>query len=360
MDYRNLLGIDRETARIGVDMSRLSAGFSVRDQIASMVDLGINQATKQAFTSVADELTRSMFNPPLDVLKMQMVGLGLDSVVRDSFVAAGTSLTGLTAQIAQLQSPSFQIPDLGSLFPSIEVGRFIRPLPDLGPLVEWAENTAAEKGADALDEGGYGFAEHLFTQRFLAGMAWIAPQARGAAVTNRLLGYTRQDRFRQELLDQFHRSSFLRRRSSIVERAILAHRDKDYILAIPTLLAQVEGAIGDALVLKKSAVAKGHKLYEKGINGKPKLKSNGNPIEIPGGKRLLQVCDLSEHPLLIAVSDVLMKGLLDKRNGIMHGRDTRYPRAGLSLQALLILLVVAPDIVAFEAGDIELDPPEST
>lgn len=354
MRYEAMFGFDKEISRSGADIGRLVGGPSLGDELAHLPAFGMETAVRHAFIPIADGLLKSMFDPPLEGLRNQLSGLGLDTAIRDSFVDVGQSIFGMTAEIGRIQDLAVKIPDASALFSSIEIGNFISPLPDLGPFLDWYES-GADEGAGALGEGGFGFSQHLFTRRFLAGMAWIAPRVRGAAVTNRLLSFVRQDAFKEELRGHYDRSSYLRRRWPIVNSALDAHLEGNYTLAIPTLLAQVEGSIGDAFVLKKSVISRGRKLYEKGSDGKPKLNKHGEPIAIPGARRLLQVGDLSTHPLLIEISDVLTNGLIDERNGILHGRDVKYPRTGLSLRTLLILLVVAPDIVAFEKGEIESD-----
>lgn len=353
--FRHLFGLDREIARVNADMMRQTQYVSFMDQVARMPGARLDEIVSQVLVPTADELLKSIYMPPLDHLRDQMLGIGFENIVRNSIVGIGRSILSVGESVGRIHELFRQPAEIGSLFPSLDIGSFIQPLPDLGPFLGWAEETAATVGADALDEGGYGFSDHLFTQRFLASMAWITPKVRGAAVTNRLIAYTRQTQFEEELISYFDKSSFLRRRRPIVERALNAHRSRDYILAIPTLLAQVEGVLGDAFVLKGSVIAKGQKLYVKGPDGKPKPNRKGKPTLITGAKMLLQNRGLENHPILQEVSNVLTNGLIDERNGILHGRSTNYHKAGLSVRALLILIVAAPDIVAFEAGEIESD-----
>jgi hypothetical protein len=355
MDYRDFFGFDREFSRISKEMSDALRGFSFAHEETWAQVIGNSDHIRQAFMPAADQLLKGIFDPPLDAFRAQFATSHLDSIIRDSFLGVGESIANLTSNIGRIEDMLPKVLDARSLFPAIGVGSFIRPLPDLSPLQEWIEEMAAEEGGNLLDAQGFGFSRHLFTKRFLARMAWIAPNARGAAVTNRLLGHTRKAKFEQELCALFQSSSILGRRWHIVERALHAHTNRDYVLAVPTLLAQVEGVIGDAFVLKKDVIIRGKQLYEKGADGKIKLDRHGNPIKILGAKRLLKVVDFGGHPLLAAIADVLMDGLIDTRNGILHGRDMNYRRPGVSLQALLILYSVAPDIAAFEQGEFETE-----
>lgn len=232
----------------------------------------------------------------------------------------------------------------------------MEPLPDLSLLTRLFDeefDAALADGEAALDESGYGFAKDLFTERYLASMAWITQSVRSATVTNTLAAYTRQSAFREELQSRIEQATVLKRRWPVIDRALRAHRDKDYLLSIPALLPQVEGAMRDALLLKGSLLARKGKLYRKDPNGSgPKLDKHGKPIEISGANAMLQGSPLAQHPLLQMVSDVLTNGLLTERNDILHGRKLNYKSAGLSVRALLILSAIAPDLAAFEAGDI--------
>jgi len=229
----------------------------------------------------------------------------------------------------------------------------MEPLPDLSPMIKLFDE-AIDEGEAALDEGGYGFAVQLFTERYLASLAWIAQNVRSASVANKLAAYTRKPEFREQLRSRIEQADVLKRRWAIIDRALHAHSSKDYILSIPALLPQVEGAMRDSLLLKGSLVSKGGKLYRKDLSGSGlKLDKNGMPIEIHGAQMMLQGNPLKDHRLLHMVSEVLTTGLIAERNDILHGKNVRYNKARLFLRALLILPAIAPDIAAFEAGNID-------
>jgi hypothetical protein len=86
-------------------------------------------------------------------------------------------------------------------------------------------------------------------------------------VTLALLTLTRSEEFAAELKERVLGSSVLEHRWEIVEQALDARRRREYLLSIPPLLAQIEGVIADALVLKNLAVPVGHKLYARGADG---------------------------------------------------------------------------------------------
>ena len=92
--------------------------------------------------------------------------------------------------------------------------------------------------------------------------------------TSQLGAETRSQEFEQKLKQVFQQSSVLRRRWHIIEQVINAHRRREYNIAIPVLLAQVEGIVGDALILNGLIISKDHKLYAKGSNGKAQLDRN--------------------------------------------------------------------------------------
>ncbi|MGH2530932.1 MAG: hypothetical protein ACRDJW_01380 [Thermomicrobiales bacterium] len=240
------------------------------------------------------------------------------------------------------------------IIPSYQVGDFFRALPDfsglLGRLAEIRK--AHEEGEQVLDDTGYSFLGFTFLTSAFAEFAQVEPRVRGAAVTNTLLALTRRRDFEDRLRRHLEGSAVLGRRWPIVERAIKAHRERNYLLSTPPLLAQIEGIVADALILKGMVRPVGRRLYAKDTNGNLKLNRRGDRIELRGLGELVQHSDFQDHAVLEGLVEVTTDRLIHDRNGILHGRRTAYGRAKLSVIALLVLDMIAGEFVEFEAGRI--------
>ncbi len=130
------------------------------------------------------------------------------------------------------------------------------------------------------------------------------------------------------------------RRWRVVEAALEAHQRREYLLSVPAMLPQVEGAIVDAMVLKGLTVKKNGKLYLRNDEGKSK-----QPIMF---RNAVDNAQLEEDPALEGTSSFLADSLVQRRNDILHGRDPRYGKAKLSVQSLLVLMILAKAV-----GEIE-------
>lgn len=235
-------------------------------------------------------------------------------------------------------------------------GSFLDKLPNFAPALEELFEAvrrfeeAVEAGDATLEATEYGFADHLWDRMYVAGFAHVDPRVRDAVVTRKLAAATRADDFGDELRERFEGSVAMGRRWRAVEAALEAHQRKDYLLSIPAMLPQVEGAIVDAMVLKDLAVKKNGKLYLRGEDGAPKLGKKGKPLPEIMLSSAVRNAQLEEHPTLEGTSSFLADSLIQRRNAILHGRDLRYDKAKLSVQALLVLALLADAL-----GEIEAD-----
>lgn len=236
--------------------------------------------------------------------------------------------------------------------PKLDFGSLFSALPDLTELIqEW------ERLENELEQTGYGFTLHLnvWTLGSLRDSVAIDPKVRHAALTNRLLAVTRGQKFEEAMKQTFKESSVLKRRLLIVEKALSAHRNRDYILSIPVLLAQLEGVVTDILILKRTIIPKGKKLYIRGSDGRIKLDSKNKPIQVHGVGQIVQHANVKEQEVLNAVVTMLTNQLVGDRNAILHGRRTSYDTAKLSTQVLLLISVIANEIAALEQGKIYVE-----
>lgn len=255
-----------------------------------------------------------------------------------------------TQMISNLyKSIAASLPQLNISPALLNTTKFFAGLPNLTELDKILKE--AKEGGDAFNKAGVSFITSDYVSfSTVRHYASISPKIRSAVIINQLASETRKSEFEQQLQQLFQQSSVLRRRWPIVSQAIKAHRRREYNLSVPTLLAQVEGVVGDALILNGLIASQGHKLYLKEANGKLKLNRNRKPIEVHGVGTLIQRSSWQTHPALQSVADLITTQLAGERNHILHGRKTNYGTARLSVQGLLLLLVLAAEVTVFETG----------
>ena len=167
-------------------------------------------------------------------------------------------------------------------------------------------------------------------------------------VTKKLSVATRTDDFGDELRDRFEESVVMSRRWPAVEAAFEAHQRREYLLSIPAMLPQVEGAIVDAMALKDLTVRKNGKLYLRDEDGGLKLNKKDKPLPAITLTSAIQHARLEEHTTLEGTSSFVADSLIQKRNDVLHGRDYRYGKAKLSVQSLLVLTILAEAVSKIE------------
>lgn len=227
----------------------------------------------------------------------------------------------------------------------IRAVRLVNALPNMRALA--ARLRRDERGHAVLDEAGFELVYHFVGGAFAAELASVSPQVRGAAVTNKLLRLTQGEDFEIRLSDVFRQTPILQRRWPIVSQALRAHRRREYWIAIPLLMSQLEGLTSDALVLNSIARKIKGKFYELDTSGKLRLNKNAKPIELTGLVKEIARFDPADHETIQGVADLIHGELAGKRNLVLHGSDVRYGKAKLSTQLLLALYIWALEIAAF-------------
>lgn len=276
-DYFSQLGLNKELLRIFEDQRRALQGPSIHEILADRFVNRTNEIYSDRISEIlapkTHELLDSIYRPPLDNYRELGQYVGLDNLIQNSLASIGASAFGVNSMIDQIQATASNTRMIETMLQTLGIEQFINPLPDVSSIANLFDkvSTAAEDGIGALEEGGYGFARFLFDRRYLSSLAWITAEVRSASVTNRLLGHTRKDAFREEMKDYFMQSVSLKRRWPIIDSALSAHRSKGYLIAIPALLSQIEGALADALLLKGTILVRNGKLYRKGPDNKPAL-----------------------------------------------------------------------------------------
>ena len=196
-----------------------------------------------------------------------------------------------------------------------------------------------KQGGNRLEVCGYRHTSRLLTEHDFKYLANLGPRAIHADITNLWLNITRQYWFKEELKSRFMASSISNPRWKIVEVAWEAHNRREYYLSVPIFLTQVEGILGDELILNCHAKSKKGKLFELDTNGSIKIENNKE-------KELIGITAIIEHPYFgDRRFELINRHLKDdkiiiQRNAIIHGRNTSYGQAKLSTQLLLLLYVL--------------------
>lgn len=230
----------------------------------------------------------------------------------------------------------------------LQIGSLVESLPDLSEISRRYEGLV--KAIEMLDRSGYRFMREQWMVSHVApltGIDQIDPRVRDAVITNRLLSLTRDSHFVDELQQLILESPVLSRRWEVIEQALVAHRNRRYVLSIPVLLAQVEGVFTDALILKNMAIRVGNKLCVRDQTGNVKLDRKGQPVMLHGLGQKVQNSRFHNDPGLQDVGNYLTDSLIPERNGILHGSHLAYGRARLSVQLVLAVYVLAAEIDAF-------------
>lgn len=205
-----------------------------------------------------------------------------------------------------------------------------------------------DKAEEWLERCGYRHTMLMLKRNGFRKFANLGPKTLDATVTKIWLRLTKRDSFKDELKERFQNSTILRRRWIIIEHAWTAHSRGDYILSIPALFSQIEGILGDALILNKKAKNKDGKLFLLDLNGSIKTE-NGKQIELAG---ILPIIDQPYFNGISSLEEIVKllreDNLAKERNAILHGRKTLYGRAKLSTQLLLLVYVLIREAAEFE------------
>ena len=182
----------------------------------------------------------------------------------------------------------------------------------------------------------------------VAGVGGVETKVQGAWLTNRILGFTRSQEFACELEEAFKKSLTLQDRWPAVAEALVAHKQRRYLLSIPTLLAQTEGVVGDALILSGLIQPQRGKLYILDADGNRKRDKKDKFLEIHGATDLARESRRIDDATLNTIADYVTTIFVGNRNPILHGRRQKYRSPKLSAQSLLALLIFAGGVREFE------------
>jgi hypothetical protein len=283
-------------------------------------------------------------------------GQAFATKLQDGLRSIITSTTWVMLEAFLDKIRNFQI-DLGQVIDNyfrnflgegnVQVGTLWKVLPNLAELArelkEFGE--ALQDADDSLNQSAYSFVINSLNLSTTIQFAHVSPRVRAAAFTNRFLSITRSSEFETKIQTIFSSAPILRRRWRIIQRALKAHINRDYLASITLLLPQLEGIIADTLIVREYVVRDKQKLYWKGRVGR-----NGKPIEIKGLHKLIEDSDLTSHYVLDTAANMVMNRIAGERNGILHGRNVRYDQAQRSTQLLLLVYLFANELAAFVTG----------
>ncbi len=154
----------------------------------------------------------------------------------------------------------------------------------------------------------------------------LSPKKARTKVDHSIVEFYDEPRIRKDILTEWERKTFLKRRMAILRSAVEAHIRGDCPVSIPALLAQTEGIVVDYF---------GHR----GWLGWDTYK--GYVREMLDARRHSSSGDLYRQFLLDVVlanfvhGESVTRGL--NRHAILHGADTTYATPANSLKAVLVL-----------------------
>jgi hypothetical protein len=141
----------------------------------------------------------------------------------------------------------------------------------------------------------------------------------------------------------------LQQRARVIERAIRAHQQADYLASIPLLFIQIEGVVSDFLLLKNCATHLNGKLYRLDSSGIPQADRNGRPLEFVGlHSKAGRLATIATDDELQAVAEHMTNKMAPERNPILHGADIEYDSSKRSTQAALLLFILCSVVYEVE------------
>lgn len=313
---------------------------------------------REGMQSYIDDFARriAMMTQPVVSAAADIAKQGRVAIPPSQLATISHTLNSFLANIASAIEPMIvtinrlseqAISALDTLF---ERNDFFARLPDLSDLIR--NMAELEEGRESLAKFGFDFSYPLLTQEMVRSFRETHPKTMGATTINRLVNITRQDEFLAGMESTIPSSTTLKRRWRVIRHAYLAHVERNYALAIPALLAQLEGIVGDGLILKGVAIPSAGRLYVRDpMTRSIKIGKDGKHVEVNGLKDAVDRSALHRDPRFRSLADVLSNSLAPNRNSILHGRTLNYDKAKYSVETLLALVVMAQAVSDYEQGN---------
>ena len=137
------------------------------------------------------------------------------------------------------------------------------------------------------------------------------------AVTRSMTTLTSSETFETWLAEEIEGSRLLKPRWPVIKQALAAHRRREYVLSTPVLLAQIEGIVGDAMILKNRVAVRNGKLFRLDNDGDIALNKKGHHIELRGLHSLVDLSDFADHEALEEAASFLTDSIAPWRNAFV-------------------------------------------
>ena len=203
----------------------------------------------------------------------------------------------------------------------------------------------------ALQRSGYSFTLSLWSLAFLAMLVRFDPKIQNALITKRMFSGTANSAFFERFKDLILSTPINKKRWPILDRALKAHQEKDFLASIHLLLPQVEGFLTEAYILRKKIIRKKNQIYaiHRGtiktyVDGRGKIQKK----KIRGlGELISQLPPFENGSDMQACIDFIMKHLVSERNAILHGNITHDGMMKRSTTLVLVIFLLAGGINSF-------------
>lgn len=275
--------------------------------------------------------------------------------------------------VEQMQAPAIALQEsiqrmLGELPPLNQVQQtikilpsaaFFQSLPTLTSVTETYDQVLAtlvqaqaeeQAGVQVLDDADFKFVANYLAARLFRDFASVDQRVRSAVITNSLKGFVNSSEFLESVEQAATNSAVVKRRWHILEKGLHHQRRRDYVVSIPVLMPQFEGLLADTLILRSLVERDGTKLYELDpATGARRPNKKGGPIEVNGLNALITKSNYAGSPELGFLADHVSNRLCGQRNGVLHGANTTYGNAKLSVSLSVLIATMIDAITELES-----------
>lgn len=349
--------LEKSSKEVMASFSKIATGLGAIDSVYRANPLVSYLDSINSFTNVTTRMSKQLLNPIQTYERAQI----------NSWINLQTSLTSMYSQIFDVNAAIRESLDVLTRtvaaidMPSVILGW--QSVLDQN-LVELAEEIREEYRTAFLIEANLQFMSDLSEQSIkeIVDDAMTVPKRQQSAhITRRLYSFTARVDFLDSIQKEIRASPRAESRYDIFEAIHRAHTNREFLLSVPVLLAQVEGLTTQFLaemgLVRWNRLAK--KWYEADPeNGKYRLApvySNG--VATPKKKRisLKGLGDLSKflpkktlNPPLPNTLPHLRDEMPTFRNQVMHGSMTNYGNSRMSSQLLLIARIISQQLRMLE------------
>lgn len=283
----------------------------------------------------------------------------------DSWLNTPTNLASLYRHILLDQTMQESLEAMQRAVAAIDLPSVIRGwLLELDQnLIAWAREIREQYRSAFLIDANLQFLSDLSDQA-IADMVDdaldVPKQQRPAYIAQRLFAFTSQPKFLDALLQEVNSSLRAKRRSQIFRVVHSAHANRQYLLSIPTLLAQVEGLTMQ--LLAEMGYVRWDRREKKWYEADPDTGTyrfsrpdpqTGRRKRIPVlglGDLIKLVPKMEQNPLPNTLPHI-RDDIRQFRNQVMHGSLTNYGSSRRSSMLLLMARIISQQLRALEESN---------